>query len=67
MHKGGCTPLSIPFKHYYISYIIMLAWIILIIINLFILRRIEPYIFVKDKDTGETFRLMPGPSGLVEV
>lgn len=45
----------------------MLAWIILIIINLFILRRIEPYIFVKDKDTGETFRLMPGPSGLVEV
>ena len=45
----------------------MLAWILLIFINILILRRAESYIYVKDKDTGETFRLMPGPTGLVEV
>lgn len=46
-----------------------MLWILLVLINLYILREMmrERYIYVEDKDTGEIHRLKPGPSGYEEV
>lgn len=47
----------------------MLAWILLILINLYMLRIVtnEGYIYIQDKDTGKMIRIKPGPSGYDEV